>query len=73
MGPPIFKKWVKFRHIYRKPIRTNDMSFERAHRTESNDTKISFGTHLWVEIWVPENRKTIGGSKLNFEVKNSIF
>ena len=48
------------------------MSFERAQRAESNDTKISFGTQLWTEIQVPECRNRAGGSKLNFGgVKNS--
>ena len=47
------------------------MSFERARRADSNDIKISFGTQFWAEIQVPESRKTIGGSKLIFGVKNS--
>ena len=47
------------------------VSFERARRVESNNTKIKDRSKLWAEIQVPENQKTIGGSKLIFGVKNS--
>ena len=47
------------------------MSFERARRAESNDTKIKDRSKLWAEIQVPEVQKREGGSKLIFEVKNS--
>ena len=33
--------WEKFRHRSLKPIKINNMSFERARRTESNDIKIN--------------------------------
>ena len=53
--------------VYRSqtPIATNYMSFERAQRAESNDTKISFGTQFWAEIQVPENQKTVGGGEVS--------
>ena len=47
------------------------MSFERAQRAESNDTKFSFGTQLWTEIQVPESRKREERNKLVFGAKNS--
>jgi len=47
------------------------MSIERAHQAESNDTKISPRTQLRAEIWVLKYRKTIGGTKHLFGVKNS--
>ena len=37
------------------------MSFERAHRVESNGTKIFIRTQFWAEIQVPEGRKRKGG------------
>ena len=42
------------------------MSFERARRAESNDTKIKDRSKLWAEIQVPEVQKREGGSKLVF-------
>jgi hypothetical protein len=43
------------------------MSFERAHRAESNVAKIYFGTQFWTEIQYPEVGKREGGTKLIFE------
>ena len=59
----------KFRHITQIPICANYMSFERARRAESNDTKIKDRSKLWAEIQVPEVQKGEGGSKLILEEK----
>ena len=56
----------KFRNITQIPICANYMSFERARRAESNDTKIKDRSKLWAEIQVPEVQKREGGSKLIF-------
>ena len=45
------------------------MSFERARRAESNDTKIKDRSKLWAEIQVPEVQKREGGRKLILEEK----
>ena len=52
----------KLVHRAQAPIWTHYMSFERAHRAESVDTKISPRTQFWAEIHALENRKTIGGA-----------
>ena len=46
----IFNVMAKFRHKSRKPIHTNNMSFERARRAESNDTKIRSRSQPGTEI-----------------------
>ena len=45
------------------------MSFERARRAESSNTKIKDRSKLWAEIRVPEVQKREGGSKLILEEK----
>ena len=63
---------VKFRHITQIPICANYMSFERARRAESNDTKIKDRSKLWAEIQVPEVQKRAEGGVSSFlGVKNS--
>ncbi|CAK5025402.1 unnamed protein product [Meloidogyne enterolobii] len=61
----------KFRNTEQNANGSNHMSFERARRVESNGEKIFVRTHTGAEIQVPENRKTIGGTKLFLGVKNS--
>ena len=52
---------VNITYTVQTPNQTIHMSFERAHRVESNGTKIFVGTQFWTEIQFPEIRKREGG------------
>jgi len=41
------------------PIRTDDLSFERAGRAESKDTKIKLGTQMCAELWSHDVQKIL--------------
>ena len=65
------KSSAKLQFPYMAQNWTIYMSFERARRAESNDTKIIQRKKFWAELQTPKVQKTIGGTKLFFGVKNS--